>query len=537
MRKVSLLLLLLMCFYGCSGGGSAGDPPTVDAGPVPGGPIVIDDGGGNPPPVAVNDPGNSLAAALNRSTPPGLPASPPPLVAGASPRSERALGATYNLVAGWNVLSFPFGRVTAASGFRYQLYGYSQGNFFAVDPVNNPGAIDTRLAYFAYSDGAVSVNVSGESNDGELSTVPLNQGWNLVGCPFESPIFFSTMSASQPGLTRRLEDAAGSWIDRTIYGLSPQGALVTDDLLGPSSFNPFEARWVYAFSDTELNLNPVPPSPPPILGNISSASAQAGDLLVLTGSGFGAPENGLVTIGGIPVPGTSLQSWSGSAIQLIVPPGVQSGSVVVFVNRYPSNPGIVTITNAGVGTASLSGLVQSSGGVPLSGAQVTLDSGQTAQTGADGTFSIADIPAGDHLVFAQALGYKRGAGLLSFAAGDQRSLLVELSPLTGGGSSGGSGSQQERGNLYIAVSPYFVGNTRYFVSRIEVQEYGNHANRWSDINSADFGDSEYDLTCDGAYIGRSYTIHIVWKSGSDEIASTFYRTFYQNGQTERFTTP
>lgn len=530
MRKL-IWLLLLLCFYGCSGGSGGSGLADVDPGPVPGLSNTP-----TPTPTPGGDPGNSLEAALNRATPPGLPANPPPLVAGVAPRQERALGATYNLAAGWNVLSFPFARVTAASGFRYQLYGYSQGNFFAVDPVNNPGGIDTRLAYFAYADSATTVMASGESNDGQLAVVELNQGWNLIGCPYESPLSFLNMSASQPGVTRRLEQAT-DWIDRILYGLSPTGALITDDLLGPGSLSPFEARWVYALTDTELNLNPVPPSPAPLLASAAPVAVQADDVLTLTGSGFDLPQNGQVTLGGIPVPGPSILSWTAGEIRLRVPPGARSGSVVVFVNRFPSNPGLVTVTAAGTGTASLSGLVRSTAGQPLAGAQVTLDSGQSVLTAADGTFSVGSIPAGDHLVFAQALGFKRGAGLISFAPGDARMLLVELSPLTGGGSSGGSGSEQLRGNLYIAVAPLFEGSTRFFVARIDVQEYGNFSERWNEINFEDFGDNEYNLTCDGAYIGRTYTVRITWRNGSTERVGFFYRKFTQDGQTERFFNP
>lgn len=539
MRRICWLLLLVW-LAGCSGGVS-GPPPQVDAGPVPG----VSDNNPAPTPPAPGpvgnpggDPGNSLQAALSSSAPPGVPANPPPLVAGGSPRLDRSLQATYPLNAGWNVLSFPFARVTAASGFKYQLYGYSQGNFFAVDPVNNPGGVDTRLAFFAYADAATSVSVSGESNEGQLSTVSLNQGWNLIGCPSENQLAFLNMSASQPGLIRRL-DQATDWISRTIYGLSSSGSLVADDLLGPGGLPPFQARWVYALVDADLNLNPVPPGNPPLVGNLSAASARAGDLLTLTGRGFGAPEDGQLTLGGVPVPGTAILSWSDSSIRFVVPSGARSGSVLVFVNRFPSNAGLLTILDSSAGTANLSGLVRSNTGTPLSGAQVTLDSGQSVLTGADGTFSISEIPAGDHLVFAQALGYKRGAGLLSFAAGDNRSLLVELSPLTGGGSSGGSGSEQARGNLYIVVAPYFEGSTRYFVNRIEVQEYGDHSNRWTEVNTQDFGDNSYDLTCDGAYIGRTYTIRIQWRneaSGRD-VVGFFYRKFTQNGQTERFFNP
>lgn len=529
-------LLLLLLLVGCSSSG----PGNVDAGTVPGSDNtpapIVDDNTTNPG----ANPGNSLQAALNQATPPGVPANAPPLVPG-SPRAERALGATYNLSPGWNVLSFPFARLTAASGFRYQLYGYSQGNFFAVDPVNSPASVDTRLAFFAYADDATTVSVSGESNDGQLFTVPLNQGWNLIGCPFESNLAFTTMSASQPGTIRRLDEAVGStaasWLARTIYGLSSSGGLVTDDLRGPGGFTPFGARWVFAFTDTELNLNPVAPSPIPLLGNLSSPTVQAGDVLVLSGSGFGTPENGQVTLGGIPVPGSAILDWSAAQIRLRVPAGAASGNVVVFVNRYPSNPLVLTVTGSASGTANLSGLVRAADGTPLGGAQVTLDSGQSTLTGGDGTFSISSIPAGDHLVFAQALGYKRGAGLLSFSPGDNRTLLVELSPLSGGSSSGGSGSQQQRGNLYIAASAYYVGNTRYYVSRIDVQEYGNYSNRWNNTWFSDQGDSEYDLTCDGAYIGRSYTVRIVWTNGGQELVGSFYRTFRQNGQTERFFNP
>ncbi|GMU54317.1 MAG: hypothetical protein AMXMBFR33_34630 [Candidatus Xenobia bacterium] len=545
MKRLNVILCLLVALLAiaCSGGG----PGTVDAGPVPGlNPAPPAPGPPAPDPNAGADPGNSLQAALNSATPPGLPANPPPLVSGSPRGQQRVVGAQYNLSAGWNVLSFPMGRLTAASGFRYQLYGYSQGNFFAVDPVNSPQAVDTRLSYFAYADAASTVTVQGDSNDGQVNVLPLNQGWNLIGCPSESQLLFSNMSVSQLGVTRTLAEVAGFsqtsgdvWLSNAIYGLSPDGQLISEDITSPGALPPFSARWVFAFADCELNLNVVAPVPPPLLTGLSASAANAGQTLILSGSGFSTLEQGYLTVGGIPIAPTSIVSWSDTRIELIVPNNARTGPVVVFVNRYPSNPVVLNVGGTGTGTAQMTGLVRSVAGVPLAGAQVAVDTGQATLTAADGTFSLSGIPAGEHLIFAQALGFKRGVGLITFAAGDSRSLLVELSPLQGGGSSGGSGSEQARGVLFVTGKPWFTGGDRYYVSRIDVQEYGNYSNRWNNTWFQDNGDTEYTLRCDGAYIGRSYTIRITWKSAAtgDEEVGLFYRTLYQDGQIERFFNP
>src|SRR5207248_3184574 len=126
----------------------------------------------------------------------------------------------------------------------------------------------------------------------------------------------------------------------------------------------------------------------------------------VNGSGFGTTK-AIVDISGIAVPSTSITSWTSSVIKLTVPSTALSGRVVVLVNKYPSNRLNLTVngstggttggstggTTGGTGgTATVTGLVQSSSGTPLAGASISLDSGQSTTSAADGTFTISGVP-------------------------------------------------------------------------------------------------------------------------------------------------
>ena len=432
------------------------------------------------------------------------------------------------LAPGWNEISFPFARLQSASGFTYQMYTYAQGSFLAIDPVNNPTAIDTRFAYLAYSDLGETVTVSGTDNTGLVSAIPLVQGWNLIGCPSSSSLPYAAMSASRLGVTQVLDEVASfgltpsaTWLLNYVYGWD-QGMLLFEDMLATGATLPTtRGRWLFAWQDTTLNLNVVPPVPVPTITSLSAYALTAGQSLTISGSGFGTADVGAVTIGGVLVPPTSITSWTATSIGLTVPPGIDNGYVVVYVSGYPSNRVAVTTSGSGPvnGTSSLSGQVQdSSTGAALSDAQVLIDSGQSALTDASGNFSISNIPAGDHFVMVTHLGYTVGSATFTFVANTPKTVLVTLTLLSSGGGGGGGGTGggggSSSGTIYVTAYPYSSGGSRYYVSNISVSEYNNYSHRWSQSWYQDLGETYWTLSCSGATVGAWYVVHITYKNAS-----------------------
>jgi len=530
-RVVAVLLLLAagLVLPGCGGGGGGGG---VSMAEIPSIPPPSGGGGGG-----VVDP-------LSPAMAPGPPGVLPPMARRALEASrEEVLGRTvnYNLPAGWSLISFPLGSVTSASGFTYQLCTYEGTGYVYVDPVHSPGSLDTSRAYWAYADQPIAVSVVGPDNTGAVTTAHLQAGWNLLGCPSVNNLATRSMTVTrQAGATRVVEEAAtddltagAAWIYRYLY-FQQGDQYVLQDLTGPSVvLQPRVGCWVFAWTEAELNLNVVPPSPLPGITSLSTTALAAGSTVDVVGTGLGDAATGVVAVQGVAIPNANILSWAANRIRFTVPAGLSAGNLVVMVNRYPSNRVPVTVTNPGSGsTGSLAGLVQSTAGVALSGAQIMVDSGHTAVSDANGEFRIDGIPAGDHLVYVTRIGHQTAVGQVTILAGTTRSVLVELAPATGGGGGGGGG--ETTGNLTVRGYPYY-GDTRYWVNRIEIFEQGNYSERWSNTWYSDTGNAYNQLTADGAIVGRTYNIKITWRNeAGQEHSNTWYRTMERDGQTESF---
>ncbi|NDD28674.1 MAG: hypothetical protein EB084_10460 [Proteobacteria bacterium] len=537
---VALAALLGLGFglVGCGGGGgsSVGMPAmpsvsipsvsTTDTTP----PANTNTGG----PAVVN---GGTASALNPGTTPSLPSLPPPRsakkAASGAKTSPNASSVTISLAPGWSLISFPFGHLQSASGFTYQLYTFAQGTFIAVDPQVSPASVDTRYAYLAYTDTSETVTVTGTANDGSVTSVPLVQGWNLLGCPSALPLSWSNMSATRLHINRVIEEVAtfnlnpsDTWLYQQAFQISGSVVSVTDILAPQAAISPQGGYWMFVWQDATLNLNVTAPATHPAIASLSTATLTAGQPLTISGSGFGSAASGSVTLGGLSVSDNAVTSWSDTSIQLTIPPGVSSGNVVVFAGSYPSNR--VAETSAGgpsTGTATLTGLVQSSAGAPLSGAQIFVDSGQMGVSASDGTFTVTDIPAGEHLVLYTRLGYNVGSGITTFASGETKSVLVSLSTHSGGG-----GGTSTSGTLYVNAYPWSSGGVSWYPSRIEVDAYDG-SKYWYNTWGSNIG--EVTLTCSSATVGAYYTVYITFTNPNtgDTVTGTWSVQLATSSQT------
>ena len=494
------------------------------------------------PQIPLPDGGGGVIDPLSPAVAPGPPAAPPPMTRQtreASPEEVLGRQVNYNLPAGWSLISFPLESVTSAFGFTYQLCTYEGTGYVYVDPVNNPGFLDTTRAYWAYADQPIAVSVQGPDNTGSVTTAHLQAGWNLLGCPSVNNLATRSMTVTrQAGSTRVLEEAAtddltagAAWIYRYLYFRQGDNYAL-QDLMGPAVvLQPQVGCWIFAWTEAELNMNVVPPNPLPNITSLSTTVLTAGNAIEVVGTGLGDAATGVVSVRGVAIPNDNILSWAPNRIRFTVPAGLSAGNLVVMVNRYPSNRMPVTVGNAGYGsTGSLTGLVRNTSGVPLSGAQVMIDSGHNAVSDANGEFRIDGIPAGDHLVYVTLIGHQTAVGQVTIMAGTTRSVLVELAPSAGGGGDGGEAT----GKLIVRGYPYY-GDTRYWVSRIEIFEQGNYSERWSNSWYSDTGNAYNQLTAGGAILGRTYNIKVTWRNeAGQEHSNTWSRKRERDGQTESF---
>lgn len=194
-----------------------------------------------------------------------------------------------------------------------------------------------------------------------------------------------------------------------------------------------------------------------------------------------------------------------------------------------SAPPRTAVTASAGATGTVSGQVQSSTGKNLAGARVTLDSGQSATTLSNGTFTIAKVPAGTRTVTISLSGYNTGRGTITVYAGQTRTVYVSLTPTT---------PPPSTGTFYVRAYAWTYGGKRYWVSKIEVSEYANYSVRWSKSWWSDLGYSAFDLSCTGAVVGRYLTIRVTWQnSAGTTYSTTRYRTFSSAGQTEYVYSP
>lgn len=505
------------------------------------------------------------------SAQPGLPSQLPPLIPLTPPPQPPPEDTTqpvivnYDLPAGWSVISFPLAHLDSASGFTHMLLYYAAGNYYPLDPVHSPTSINPRLAYLAYSKTPVKAQVSGLPNVREVRSIALASGWNLIGCPFPQKLYWHRITFSCEQATRVLETAAGPslgpsgkyWISSSAFDVD--GGSSSRNLLAPAaSLDPLRGLWVFVWHPLLLNLNLLVPPSPPQISTLKPRSVCAGDTIEINGSGFSSFQ-GWIALGGIPIPRDNILSWSDRRIQVRIPPTAQPGDIIVLVESFPSNPVPLAVTPAvhpSIG-GTLIGKVQNYSGDPLKGAQVLLDSGQSAISLNDGTYVLTGISPGPHLLSTTLLGYREATGQVVLEPSSSKSVLISLSPLfTAAGPvanmppPGGiknvpsptkppEEAKTERGTLNIVADSYNDGYHRWWVKRIEVHALGDYSLRWEKSWDSDLGDTWYELDCDDAAVGMTYRIKIDWKrdgTGSP-LTNTWDRTMRSADQTETFDSP
>ena len=87
-------------------------------------------------------------------------------------------------------------------------------------------------------------------------------------------------------------------------------------------------------------------APAPVITSVSATTGAIGSTVVITGSNFGASQEGsVVTLNAAPV---TINSWSNTSISITIPSGATSGLLVVSVapSMNDSNPIVFTVTSS-----------------------------------------------------------------------------------------------------------------------------------------------------------------------------------------------
>jgi len=501
--------------------------------------------------------------------PPGFPAKPPPAAGHSTaapapvPRGSEAFTVTYELVKGWNIISFPFSRLLETKGFRYKILRYSGGAYYAFDPASDISQINPRWGYIVYSDRPAKVSARGIKNNRNIRSLTLDCGWNLICCPSDRSAPWNRIAAAISSSTQVALDVAGLSSSQNNYWICSRAyrfdrGLESVDIKAQGAIIPsMQGLWLYVWHPLTLTVMPENAHTKQlVINSVTPASTFPGQTVTVEGKGFGTSPTGLF-INGVPITEEFILSWSSTRIMFHVPSYVESGKLMVFINGTCSNKAALAISG-GAGpqeSATLSGKVQDGSRQPLGGALVILGNGMSSYSKGDGTFIIERIPPGEYSVQGSLAGHRSAQGKIALLQGVSKALLITLnsydeavpvSHRTSAAPSSGSAELKknehiasEKGNLYAVASAYYFGGKRWWVYRIDVSEWGNSNYHWHNTWYNDYGDVYQELKCPGARIGKAYNFKIEWrtKDGSKTYQNTWQRKMYKENQKENFDTP
>jgi YD repeat-containing protein len=151
----------------------------------------------------------------------------------------------------------------------------------------------------------------------------------------------------------------------------------------------------------------IPLPPIAIISSLSPSSGAIGTVVTINGANFGDSQGlGKVTFNGV---AATPSSWSDTAIVAPVPTGATTGPVIVTTSPIPSNGVTFTVGSAPTTGSVFGTITRATDGTPISGGLVdALQLGAvtgSANTGANGTYSITGLAAGTYDIRISSNGY------------------------------------------------------------------------------------------------------------------------------------
>ena len=291
------------------------------------------------------------AQAQNREAQiPGMPKNPPPLIVYQKGSTPPENASTIKLTAGWQIVFFPVKKVSSVWGLRRMLYKFNDNFYVAVDPVNNPQALEPGIAYITFSDAPSIVYFKSSSPAGVDVRTSLSKGWNMIGFPAlkdsGSTLVTLTNQSGQSIVPTDLQERSSwpskTWISpNTATFINGQWQITSQSLV--NSLKPGRILAVYCREPLTLNWNTDPSTAViPQVSQVVPNDPSPGSTVFVKGSNLGKP--GTVSVAGMPIPSSSITDWRPNYIKFKMPLGVPSGSLRVIVDGYPSVASSVAIS-------------------------------------------------------------------------------------------------------------------------------------------------------------------------------------------------
>ncbi|MBI4778358.1 carboxypeptidase regulatory-like domain-containing protein [Candidatus Desantisbacteria bacterium] len=128
---------------------------------------------------------------------------------------------------GWSLISIPVGSDQQVNSIfngisTYYLYGYNNKGY------GEPAMITAGNAYWLGMIGTSTITVKDNPAAGDIS-IPLKQGWNMIGCPFTFTPDWSRVMVKKDGISKYLKDAvAAGWVINMLYQYVDGGYKIAD---------------------------------------------------------------------------------------------------------------------------------------------------------------------------------------------------------------------------------------------------------------------------------------------------------------------
>ncbi|MCR5663048.1 MAG: carboxypeptidase regulatory-like domain-containing protein [bacterium] len=289
--------------------------------------------------------------------PPSIPKFPPmKIIRGEKIPDPYTAGGTLgriNTHEGWQLISFPVSRLTAVSGIDRLMFCTTPTGYGPKDPLNYPDKIDTGLAYIAYFDKPGTIVYSG-IDDASITSTKLHDGWNFISCPSSKAIDISKVTLTCGGATAVPQETArnsaaseNAWIYLDMYTYGSKGWETYKIGQSPQYIKPGQVISLFCWKPLELNWNLNANAEIPVIGIANPASP--GQTAVIKGRNFGS--NPSVTLGGTPIPSSSITYKDANTIKFTVPEHISTGTARVFNGTYASNPLVLKVVPPGTATA------------------------------------------------------------------------------------------------------------------------------------------------------------------------------------------
>jgi subtilase family serine protease len=411
--------------------------------------------------------------------------------------------------------------VFTVTGAGAQIYGTTDAFHFVYQPLSGDGTIVARLVSVQGGSGYVSPGVMIRETLTAGSTNAATVDWSAY-----STIYFDART-STGGSTNTYASVSGAvpyWLKVSRSGSSFSSYTSLDGVnwtpLGTSqtismaqnvyvglAVNSGTASALATATFDNVSVSSAS-APAPVISGVSATTGSIGSQVVISGTGFGAPQgNSVVVLNGTAV---TINTWSATSISITIPAGATSGPLAVSVapGMNDSNPVTFTVTSQPLPSSWLdqdvgsTGLAGSAG--YANGVFTVTGAGAQIYGTADAFHFVYQPLSGDGTIVARLVSVQGGSGYVSPG-------VMIRETLTAGATNAATVDWSAYSTIYFDARTSTGGSTNTYASAAPALPYwlkvSRSGNTFSSYTSADgvtwtpLGTSQTITMAPNVYVG------------------------------------